>query len=349
MNWWTIFLTGLTTGGISCLAMQGGLLASAISNQKDSELVSKNKQTKAQSFDQLDWLPVSMFLVGKLISHTIFGFFLGLLGSTLELSLTTRLAFQFLAALFMFATAMNLLEVHPIFRYVVFQPPKFFTRFVRNSTKSTAVFTPALIGFLTVLIPCGVTQSMEVLAITSGNPIVGALVMAIFVLGTSPIFGLIGVGIAKFSEFWKGTFLQLAAVLLIFLTISSINGILVVLDAPVTLQKVKAAVLDPAGVIYTQQSTPTVSTDGYQELTIDILNSGYSPNKLQVKQNVPVRLTLQTKETYSCASEFILPAFNLKARLRATDTKVLEFTPDKKGRFAFSCGMGMYTGVLEVI
>lgn len=349
MNWWTIFLTGLTTGGISCLAMQGGLLASAISNQKDAELSSNNNRTSARSFDQLDWLPVSMFLVGKLISHTLFGFLLGIVGSTLEMSLTTRLFFQLLAAVFMFATAMNLLQVHPIFRYVVFQPPKLLTKYVRKSTKSKAVFSPALIGFLTVLIPCGVTQSMEVLAITSGNPVVGALIMAIFVLGTSPIFGIIGVGIAKFSEFWKDTFLQIAAVLLIFLAVSSINGILVVLDAPITFQKIKTAVLDPAGIIYTQTSSPVITNNGYQEVTIDILNSGYSPNRLQVKQNIPVKLTLRTKETYSCASEFILPAFNLKARLRASDTEVLEFTPSKKGRFVFTCGMGMYTGVLEVI
>lgn len=34
MNLFVIFLTGLTTGGLSCLAMQGGLLASVIANQK---------------------------------------------------------------------------------------------------------------------------------------------------------------------------------------------------------------------------------------------------------------------------------------------------------------------------
>jgi len=32
MNLFAIFLTGLTTGGLSCLAMQGGLLASVIAN-----------------------------------------------------------------------------------------------------------------------------------------------------------------------------------------------------------------------------------------------------------------------------------------------------------------------------
>ena len=38
MNLWLIFLTGLTTGGLSCLAVQGGFLASIIANQKEKEL-----------------------------------------------------------------------------------------------------------------------------------------------------------------------------------------------------------------------------------------------------------------------------------------------------------------------
>ena len=38
MNLWIIFLTGLTTGGLACLAVQGGLLTSIIANQKDQEI-----------------------------------------------------------------------------------------------------------------------------------------------------------------------------------------------------------------------------------------------------------------------------------------------------------------------
>lgn len=361
MNWWTIFLTGLTTGGLSCLAMQGGILASAIANQKDQELESASKQqsskkkikritsTAAGSFDQLDWLPVSMFLVGKLISHTLFGFFLGFLGGQLELSLIAKLIFQAAAAVFMFATAMNLLEVHPIFRYVVFQPPKFFTRMVRNSTKSKAVFTPLLIGLLTIFIPCGVTQSMEVLAMTSGNPLLGAGIMFTFVLGTSPLFAILGVGVAKLSEIWSQTFMKVAALSLIFLATSSLNGILVVSNSPITLQKIKRAILDPAGIVYTDSSSQAQITGGIQEIHIDVENSGYSPNRLQVQAGVPVRLTLQTNNAYTCASDFVFPEFNLRARLGPNDTQTLAFTPTKKGRYTFSCSMGMYTGVLEVI
>ncbi|KKU46763.1 MAG: putative membrane protein [Microgenomates group bacterium GW2011_GWC2_46_7] len=157
MNLWLIFLTGLTSGGVTCAAMQGGLLASIIANQK--------KDSKVVGFGQDDYLPVAAFLTTKLLSHIILGFFLGWLGSQVELSLSVRLFFQTLAALFMLATAMNLLNVHPLFRYLTIQPPKFAYRYIKAS--SASLFAPALFGVLTVLIPCGVTQAMEVLAITA--------------------------------------------------------------------------------------------------------------------------------------------------------------------------------------
>jgi len=348
MNYLTIFLTGLTTGGLSCLAMQGGLLAAAITNQKDQELDHPTSRSQAASFDKLDWLPVTFFLIGKLISHTILGLLLGLLGSRLELSLTMRLIFQLAAAAFMFATAMNLLNVHPVFRYVIIKPPRFVRRLLKSSLKSPALFTPFIIGFLTFLVPCGVTQSMEVLAISSANPLIGAGIMFFFVLGTSPLFALLGVGTAKLSEAWRNSFLQVAALLLIFLSLSSLNGVLVVADSPVTFNKLSQAILDPAGVMGTTTPTATVK-DGVQEITINILPTGYSPQKLSVQAGLPVALTLTSNNVYSCASFFVLPAFNIKASLAPTDTQTFTFTPKVKGRYTFTCSMGMYTGVLEVI
>lgn len=355
MNLLIIFLTGLTTGGLSCLAMQGGLLASVIANQKDQEhdqVKGDKRQQKnftLTSFDQLDWLPVLMFLSTKLVAHTFLGFLLGLLGSAITLSLEVRLAFQAFTALFMLATAMNLLNVHPIFRYVSFQPPKFLQRMVRNTTKSKALFAPGLLGFLTIFVPCGVTQAMEVLAINTGNPIQGALIMAAFVLGTSPLFALLGVATAKLSEGWYQRFTKVAAVSLVAMAIYSINGVLLVIDSPLTLNKLTAPITyffsDERFTDLSQSST----TNGVQEVTIKILNNGYQPNRLKVKSGQPVRLKLQSNGTYSCALSFVFKEFGIKTFLEATDTQTFTFTPTKPGKYQFTCSMGMYTGVMEVI
>jgi uncharacterized protein len=351
MNLLLIFLTGLTTGGLSCLAMQGGLLAGVIANQKEDELdgSSPKKAKTSGSFDQLDWLPVTIFLASKLVAHTILGFLLGWLGSKLELSLTIRLIFQGIAALFMLGTAFNLLELHPIFRYVVFQPPRFVRKLVKNSTKGKALFTPAVLGFFTILVPCGVTQSMEVLAISSGNPIMGALIMFAFVLGTSPLFALVGVATAKLSETFRDKFMKIAAAALIFLAVGSLNGILVVIDSPITLNKMFSPItyFFSSERFETNNAIPVVN--GTQQITINVTNNGYNPRTLRVKNNIPVQLTLQSNETYSCALSFVFKEFGIRTFLDATDTQVFTFTPTKPGKYQFSCSMGMYTGVMEVI
>lgn len=366
MNLWLIFLTGLTTGGVSCLAMQGGLLASMIANQKESEFDHPNEQTKAGSFDRGDWMPVALFLVTKFFAHVILGFLLGWVGSFFILGLGARLAFQVGAALFMLATAMNLMEVHPVFRFVVLQPPKFILRSIRKLSKhgdksvssryrnlGAGGFGPAILGMMTIFIPCGVTQAMEVVAITSGSPIVGALTMGAFVLGTAPIFSLIGIVTAKLSEIWNRRFLQFAAIVLMFMAFYSLNGVLTVIDAPITAQKVASFILTigkpPAWHGGQGENGPIKEENGVQKQTISVTNSGYSPTSFSVKLGVPVELTLESKGAYTCASSFTFKKFNIFTQLGSTDKQVFTFTPKEKGEFTYSCSMGMYRGVMKVI
>ncbi|MCC6711270.1 MAG: sulfite exporter TauE/SafE family protein [Candidatus Pacebacteria bacterium] len=369
MNLLVIFLTGLTTGGLSCLAMQGGLLASMIANQKEQEhtditsgkTLKKSKRKEQdfksfqgqnfslKSFDQLDWLPVMMFLLAKLVSHTILGFLLGLLGSAITLSLGMRLTFQVFTAIFMFATAMNLLDVHPIFRRLAFQPPKFLQRFIRGTSKSEALFAPAVLGLMTIFIPCGVTQAMEVLAINSGSPLTGAAIMFSFVLGTSPLFAILGVATAKLSEGWYQKFSKFAAAVLIGMAVYSINGVLLVADSPLTINKM----VRPITYFFSAERFDNVNSvgvkDGIQQVKINVLSNGYQPRYIKVKSGVPVELTLESNQVYSCALAFVFREFGINTFLESTDSKSFTFTPTKKGKYTFSCSMGMYTGIMEVI
>lgn len=345
MNYFLIFLTGLTTGGFTCAAMQGGLLASVIAGGKDRELEQNAKSTKPSSFDFLDWGPVAAFLVAKLFSHLLLGAGLGLLGSVLELSLTTKLVFQTLAAVFMLGAAGNLLELHPFFRYFAIRPPKFAHKLLKNTSRSQALFAPALLGLFTVFIPCGVTQAMEVIAINSGNPLTGALTMGSFVLGTVPMFAAIGLATAKFSEVWRTNFLRVAAFALVVMAGNSLNGVLLATDSPYSLQRIWGVLNTPVG----SGTNVAQAVDGVQPVTLNVVNNGYLPNRFTVKAGVPVELTLKTNGIYSCATSFTFRAFGIYENLKPTDTKVFTFTPEKKGRYTYSCSMGMYSGVMEVI
>lgn len=361
MNLWLVFLTGLTSGGVTCAAMQGGLLASTIANQKNIDADKHTPDTKANSFDVGDWGPVAIFLGTKWGSHVILGLFLGALGSAISLSPSVRLFFQGFAALFMLASAANLLELHPIFRYLAFTPPKFARKLIKSSTTTDKLFAPGLLGLFTVLIPCGVTQAMEVLAVSSGSPIKGALILGTFVLGTSPMFVLIGIATAKLSEVWKVYFLRSAAILLVGMALYSLNGILQVSDSPYSIQRMGprlVKLLPPYeksnGPVGARPASPADSNvklvDGVQKVTLTVTNSGYSPKTFKVQKGVPVELTLETKgNVYSCATAFNFKAFNISDLLSPNGSKVHVFTPTKKGIYTFACSMGMYSGTMEVI
>jgi sulfite exporter TauE/SafE len=197
MNLWVIFITGLTVGGLTCLAVQGGLLASIIAAREEDQLEKekRNKRGATVSFHTQTVWPTLVFLGSKLVAYTILGFILGAFGGVLNISPTVQIWMQFVAGLYMIAIALNLLNVHPIFRYAVIQPPRFLTRMVRNQSKSKDLFAPAFLGALTIFIPCGTTLAMEALAISSANAFLGAAIMAAFVLGTTPLF--FGVGWRK--------------------------------------------------------------------------------------------------------------------------------------------------------
>lgn len=335
MNYGLILMTGLTTGGISCAAIQGGLLASTMANQQSKRPI----------------LQISSFMLAKLIIHTLAGAMLGFIGSAFQANLTISLIFQTLAGLYLMASAFHLLNLHPIFRYVVIKPPKFLFRMTRNTSKLTDWFASGLLGLLTILIPCGVTQTMEVSAMSSGSPVVGALTMFFFILGTAPLFILIGLFTATVSSLWQRRLNYLSAGLILILSLSTFNGVLTVMDSPMSLnglmnayQKVRAY---EQGQIAGTHTTETVN--GKQQVVITITPKGYQPNFFQVKKNIPVELILHTKENYTCANYFVFKAFDISARLQPTDTKTFQFTPTKTGKFNFSCSMGMYSGVMEVI
>lgn len=347
MNLWVIFLTGLTVGGLTCLAVQGGLLASVIAAREEEA----NSNIKKHAL-----YGTGVFLVFKFLSYTILGFILGAFGGALNISGGVQSFMQLFAGIYMIVVALNLLNIHPIFRYAIIQPPRFLTRLVKNQSKSKDIFAPALLGAMTIFIPCGTTIAMEALAISSANAFFGAGIMAAFILGTMPLFFGIGVITSFMGDAFKTRFLKLAAVVIIYLGVASINGALVSIDSSFTFQKLSEAFpvsVSIGGPISenekpaeaTQSSEPSTS----QDVRINVTTQGYTPDYFRVKKGEPVTLTLKSIDAYSCASAFRIPSLGIKKNLKADDTQVMTFTPDKVGKIQFNCSMGMYRGVIEVI
>lgn len=335
MNLWIIFITGLTVGGLTCLAVQGGLLASLLSTQQGDSTT----PTRAAVF-----YPTLFFLIAKILTHAALGFLLGSTGGTIGINQNAQIIMQGVAGVYMITVALNLLNVHPIFRYAIIQPPRFLTRLVKQQTKSTHFFAPLFLGAMTMFIPCGTTLAMEALAISSASGLSGMAIMTTFILGTTPLFLGVGILTSLLGETFKTTFYKIAAVLVLYLGIQSINGSLVAIGSPITIQSFTDEI--KTSLFATNNK---LSTEAKQQHEITITSSGYSPNHITVAQNSPVTITLISKDAYNCALAFRIPSLGISKNLQPNDRTTIHFTPQKKGSISFSCSMGMYSGIIEVI
>ena len=314
------------------MAVQGGLLASSVANQENK--LTRNKKN----------LFISSFLATKLIAYTLLGFGLGLLGTSLIISPKLLGFMQILAGLFMLATAGRLLDLHPVFRYFVIEPPKWALRILRKKSKSENFFAPATLGFLTVLIPCGVTQAMMVLAVSTANPVYGAGIMFAFILGTSPLFFAAGLAISEILK--RKALVYAASIVIIFLGLLSVNTGQVLRGSVHTFQnyyKVITGDVEPRGTV------AAVNKDGFQEVTIEVNDGRYVSSTNTLKAGVPVRLILNTQNTFGCIRAFTIPSYNISEILPETGQKTVEFTPTKTGLLSYSCSMGMYNGSFTVV
>lgn len=335
MNLWLVFLTGLTTGGFTCLALQGGLLLTAIAAQKDG---------KATGFRQTV-LPTTIFVISKIAAYTVLGLLLGVFGSFFQLSIKTQMIIQFIVGLFMIATALRMLDVHPIFRRFVLTPPKAVFKFMRGNAKSGSFFSPLILGLMTVFLPCGTTQAMIVQAIGTGNPLTGALTMLAFTLGTAPVFFIVGVATTKFSQVIEKYLYPVAATLILILGLMALDNGLTLAASPFTLKGFWATATGAGNIT----SASSVLSGTSQSATITVYATGYEPNQLQIKANTPTKLTFITKETQGCSRALVFPTLNIQKILPTTGETEIDLPPLARGTLPFSCSMGMFTGEIEVI
>jgi len=354
MNLWAVFLTGLFAGALTCLATQGGLLAASIAQREEERLKKKMINTPRLSGRRAPSLrssaPILSFLVAKLAAYTILGFLLGWFGSLFQLSLTANIVLQLAVGIFMLGTALNLLNVHPIFRYFIIQPPRFLTRMVRNQSKSGDFFGPAILGAFTVFIPCGTTQAMIVLAIASGNPLSGAAILFAFVLGTSPLFFIFGYLATRLGDSLQQKFMKIAAYAIILLAVFNINNAMALTGSNLTLDNIwknfycTFTFCDKDFVANAQAALVT------NEATISIESAGYNPNNITVRAGSQVTLHLTNNNGGGCTQAVTIPKLGIQKVVPLGTSDTVTFTaPSEPQQLAFMCSMGMFRGVINVI
>lgn len=94
------------------------------------------------------------------------------------------------------------------------------------------------------------------------------------------------------------------------------------------------------------KSRKATTQGGVQEVAVTV-DGGYEPSQILVQAGQPVRLNFDRKDPSSCLEEVRLPDFRIAQELPLNQVTPIEFTPDKPGRYEFTCGMNMFRGVVE--
>jgi uncharacterized protein len=361
VNLVAVLITGLFAGGVSCAAVQGGLLTALITRQHGAHhrtatqpraaapqpnppsperADGESRSWRAQLGDDL--APVGGFLAGKLAAYTLLGGLLGALGGVVQISPGVRTWLQIAAGLLIITFGLAQLGV-PGLRAIVVQPPASWMRLVRARARSQAALAPALLGLATILLPCGVTLSVEALALASGSPWRGAAIMAIFVAGTSPLFAVLGYAARRAATAWRGRLVAATGLAVVAMGIYTLNGGLELAGSPLAASRILETISGTAAVA---DPTTTTITGGHQEVVITATRDGYRPSIAAITAGIPTTLIVRSQGAAGCVRAFDIGGTETVLP-ESGDTRIDLGTPTP-GTLRYACGMGMYTGAITI-
>lgn len=90
-----------------------------------------------------------------------------------------------------------------------------------------------------------------------------------------------------------------------------------------------------------------LSADGTQEARI-VVDRGYTPSRIELEAGIPAVLRFERRDDDPCTEMLVSELWPTAHRLTGYAETPVRFTPLRPGRFAFTCGMGMYSGELLV-
>ncbi|MCX6719493.1 MAG: sulfite exporter TauE/SafE family protein [Candidatus Staskawiczbacteria bacterium] len=322
----------------SCAALVGGIVLS-MSKQWNSLYAENAGISKKLQ-------PHIMFNAGRVVSYFVLGGVLGLIGSKLQISLQVTSFFIIAISFLMIALGLQMLGVRA-FRKFKLALPKSVTRNIANENNFQGKYMPFVMGALTFFLPCGFTITAQSLALLSGSVVNGSLIMGAFALGTVPMMLFIGLSSVKFflKPHLAERFSKMAGFLVLFFALYNISAQINVLGFTGFDNIFSAKQAQQTN----QNNLPPV-INGKQLIKMVALASSDSPNYFKVKSGVPVRWEITADSSRGCNSAVVANGlFEGQIALPAGQVSVKEFTPQKAGRYRFSCTMGMVSGTIEVI
>ncbi|MDR2802894.1 MAG: sulfite exporter TauE/SafE family protein [Treponema sp.] len=353
MGYGMLFVIGLFTS-VHCLAMCGGISLSQCMAVSPAAPTEAQYRGGAVSERARTLLPSILYNGGRVISYTVVGGLVGALGSAVSVSMQLRGLVQLAAGVFMVVMGINMLGFFPILRRFTPRLPRFFAKKIDEQKAGGG--NPLIIGLLNGLMPCGPLQAMQIYALSTGNPAAGALSMFVFSLGTVPLM----FGLGALSSFLSGStggpafarrVMWAGAVLVTVMGLTMFGYGLNLSDINIDFAENAFAAPKQAGFRYGGAaggvSQPVI------ENGVQIVNSTLSGGRypaITVWQGIPVRWTIEAPagSINGCNNRMIAREYGIEYRFRP-GANVIEFTPERTGKFTYSCWMGMIRSSITVV
>ena len=319
------FLVGLVASVSSCLVVVGSVVIGFSEKYGGTEGGILDSALK----------PNLLFHSGRLGGFFLLGGLLGAIGGGINISGNFVAIYTIIIALIMAALGLNILGLFPDVASLGLRMPRIFSAPWSKLKKSENSSAPFLLGVMSFFLPCGFTQSMQVLAIASGSFMRGALGMFLFALGTLP--ALLALGVTTSWSRGKNA-----------LVFQKVAGMLILLFAFYTFNS-GLALVGAAGNVFNNQNSqekPVKNTKPDvtgQIVEMHVTSSGFAPSVLRLKKGVPVRWVIKGDKITGCTNKIIVPSLGISQGLVSGDN-IVTFTPEKVGEIPFSCWMGMVRG-----
>ncbi|KKU32354.1 hypothetical protein A3K29_05970 [Candidatus Collierbacteria bacterium RIFOXYB2_FULL_46_14] len=338
------FLFGLLAGVSSCAALVGSLVLSMSKQWMSKYSENDSLATKSE--------PHILFNIGRVAGYGFFGAILGFVGNFFRLSPSFSAMLVIAVSVVMIVLGLQMLGVKAVQKFQ-FRLPKSITRSVSDENNFQGKLSPLFMGALTFFLPCGFTVTAQALALASGSPVQGALIMGLFALGTVPGLLAIGLGSTKMlaDKNSSKNFSTLAGILVLAFSLFNVNSQLSVLGL--------TNVGDVIAGIGTRQILGRTTTAGVinlvpmvggkQVIKMEASARGYSPNRFQIRVGVPTIMEVTDTGTSGCTNAIISKLFEGQIDLIPGQVSTREFTPAKVGVYKFTCWMGMVSGTIEVV
>ncbi len=189
-----------------------------------------------------------VYCAGRVFTYTFLGIMAGFAGGRL-VGLSDRLVdvqrlFSMIAGVTMIVIGLSTLGAFRV-RFAlpgsVAQP---FARFYRHFLNAPATGTVFISGSLNGFLPCGLVYAFLAMALSSGNPGHGGLLMLFFGLGTVPAMTVLGCGGSLVGHAMRARIYRLAACLVLLA-----GGITIYRSIPTSGNCCEHAIADPVPIV----------------------------------------------------------------------------------------------------